>query len=93
MQDRIKFFESSSIFDTTDDEVMLQNTELNERQKEIAILILNGFSNTEIALRLCIATTTVKYHIKNIYRIYSVKNKHQLYKKIIVKNDTIPTIE
>ncbi|KFC20352.1 LuxR C-terminal-related transcriptional regulator [Chryseobacterium sp. FH1] len=93
LQHRIKIFESSSIFETIDDELILQSTELNERQKEIVILMLHGFSNTEIASRLFVATTTVKYHIKNIYRIYSVKNKHQLYNKLIVKNDTIARIE
>lgn len=92
LQHRIKFFESSSIFETIDDELILQNREINERQKEIAILMLHGFSNIEIASRLFIATTTVKYHTKNIYRIYAVKNKHQLYNKIIVKNDTIAAI-
>ena len=39
---------------------------MTKREREITVLIADGLSNKEIALRLNIATYTVKSHVHNI---------------------------
>jgi len=40
--------------------------DLTSREREILVLIVEGFSNPEIAKRLIISLSTVKYHVSNI---------------------------
>ena len=40
--------------------------DLTSREREILVLIVEGFSNPEIAERLVISLSTVKYHVSNI---------------------------
>lgn len=56
---------------------------LTDRQKELLKLMANGFSNKEIAEKLFISESTVKYHIKNIYNILELKNRKDFFTKII----------
>ena len=69
-----------------DENLLTDNLSLNERQKDIVLLILKGLTNNEIANKLFIAETTVKYHVKNIYKIYNVKNRGQLAERIAYQN-------
>jgi DNA-binding NarL/FixJ family response regulator len=57
------------------------NTELNERQKEILALIVNGMSYKLIADKLSISVETVRYHVKNIYSILHVHSRFELIAK------------
>ena len=41
--------------------------ELTNREKEILHLLAEGWSNQQIADRLCLAIRTVKFHTGNIY--------------------------
>lgn len=41
---------------------------LTERESEIRALILKGLSNKEIGARLYLSQSTVKCHIKSLYR-------------------------
>lgn len=55
---------------------------LTDREKAIAIEIVKGLSNKEIAARLFIAESTVKKHVQNIYKKTEVTNRQdfkQLY--------------
>lgn len=85
LRESVRFYKNLPKLNIIDDKVILENEHLNERQKEIVIEMLKGRTNAEIATRLFIAETTVKYHIKNIYKIYDVKNRSQLYKIFTVK--------
>ena len=40
---------------------------LTEREREIAILLVSGKSNVQIAETLFISVATVKFHVKNIF--------------------------
>lgn len=40
---------------------------LTRREAEIGLLVLNGYTNLQIAEELCIAETTVKKHTSHIY--------------------------
>lgn len=80
LRDRVRYYKNLPSLNFSHENVILENQQLNERQKEIVLEILKGLTNAEIAGKLFIAETTVKYHIKNIYKIYNVKNRSQLYK-------------
>jgi ATP/maltotriose-dependent transcriptional regulator MalT len=50
---------------------------LSEREVEVLHLISHGMSNPEIARRLIIAVSTVKTHVKNIYRKLDVDTRYE----------------
>ena len=50
---------------------------LSDREAEVLHLISSGMSNPEIARRLIIAVSTVKTHVKNIYRKLDVDTRYQ----------------
>jgi NarL family two-component system response regulator LiaR len=53
-----------------------QETEsLTEREREVLKLMVEGLNNAEIAERLVISLSTVKYHISNILMKLSVDNR------------------
>lgn len=57
------------------------NSQLNERQKEILECIFNGMSYKMIAEKLFISIDTVRYHVKNIYDILHVHSRDELISK------------
>ncbi|GHV91284.1 hypothetical protein AGMMS50268_17870 [Spirochaetia bacterium] len=48
---------------------------LTEREQEVAHLIVEGLSNTEIAGRLFLSESSVGFHITNIYRKFALEGK------------------
>lgn len=48
---------------------------LTEREREVLALMVEGLNNTEIAERLVVSLSTVKYHISNILAKLSVDNR------------------
>jgi LuxR family maltose regulon positive regulatory protein len=50
---------------------------LSERELEVLTLLAAGKSNRQIASELFVAASTVKTHIKNIYRKLDVRNRTQ----------------
>lgn len=55
---------------------------LTERQRDLLQLMADGFSNKEIADKLFISESTVKYHIKNIYSILDLKDRKDFFRKL-----------
>lgn len=51
---------------------------LTTREKQIALLVLEGFSNNEISVNLTIGLATVKGHVSNIYNKLGIKRRAQL---------------
>lgn len=51
--------------------------ELSEREQEVLTLLRKGKSYQAIANELCVSKSTVKFHIKNIYRKLHVLNKFE----------------
>lgn len=47
------------------------------REREILGLVANGYTNKEIAQRLCIAENTAKVHVKNILVKLELRNRQQ----------------
>lgn len=62
---------------TRGDEEQSLIVSLNERELEILQLIAAGLSNTEIAERLVIALSTVKWHINNLFSKLGVRSRTQ----------------
>lgn len=48
---------------------------LTEREKEVLKLMVEGLNNAEIAERMVISLSTVKYHISNILSKFNVDNR------------------
>jgi DNA-binding NarL/FixJ family response regulator len=59
-----------------------EQSQLNERQKEILECIFNGMSYKLIAEKLFISADTVRYHVKNIYEILHVHSRDELISKV-----------
>jgi DNA-binding NarL/FixJ family response regulator len=53
----------------------LDGLDLTDREAEILTLVASGFTNAEIATRLFVTTTTVKFHLVNAYRKLGVSNR------------------
>lgn len=51
------------------------DNELTEREREVLKLLVEGLNNNEIAERLVISLSTVKYHISNIFSKLGVDNR------------------
>lgn len=61
---------------------LFQEMGLTKRECEIAILICQGMSNGEIAESLCIAETTVKKHVSNIFEKLGCSRREQIRQKL-----------
>jgi PAS domain S-box-containing protein len=61
----------------------LKQFHLTPRQQEIAMLSAAGDSNREIARKLCISEYTVKDHQKEIFRIIGIKNRSELFPRLL----------
>jgi DNA-binding CsgD family transcriptional regulator len=51
---------------------------LSNRERELVELVVEGFNNDEISKKMGITVSTVKQHIKNIYRRTGVKSRSEL---------------
>jgi DNA-binding CsgD family transcriptional regulator len=60
----------------------LANFGLSPRQEEIAILVIRGLSNREIADRLFISEQTVKDHLRDIFEKLKVHRRSELIAKV-----------
>jgi DNA-binding NarL/FixJ family response regulator len=50
---------------------------LSKRQSEILELVVEGFSNAQIAKRLFVSESTVKQHLRAAYKVLGVKNRRE----------------
>ncbi|HMS85835.1 MAG TPA: response regulator transcription factor [Nitrospira sp.] len=51
---------------------------VTEREREVIRLVEQGFANKEIADRLCISDSTVRYHLTNIFDKVGVRSRQKL---------------
>ena len=62
------------------DNESVQIPAITRREKEILVLIAEGFTNPEIANKLFVSSTTVDSHRKNLLAKLNVKNTASLIK-------------
>ena len=60
--------------------------ELTTRQRRILEQLANGRTNAEIADTLGLSPSTVKGHLRNIYRQLGVKNRHDA--RAVINHET-----
>jgi two-component system, response regulator PdtaR len=61
----------------------MKTYDMTPRQQEIAICVATGQSNREIAEKLYITEYTVKDHVKKIFHIFDIKNRSELFPKML----------
>jgi two-component system, NarL family, response regulator LiaR len=57
---------------------MIRVRELSDREREVLRLLIEGQSNTEIAIALHLSPSTIKTHIKNIMDKFGVDHRVQV---------------
>ena len=72
---------SALLVNPLEDEIV-EKFKLTPREKEITLLLLQGYSYPQISEQLFISLNTVKYHVRNILRKADVSNRHELIKLI-----------
>ena len=81
----LQLYSEAQFSQTNTENKILNSEKLNARQKELLELVSKGKSNREIAENLSITEATVKYHLGNIYSILDIKNRKEIFGKIIDK--------
>jgi DNA-binding NarL/FixJ family response regulator len=82
--DAIDTVMNGKIFLSTEAELTVKKNEdsktpiITRREKEVLLLIADGLTNNEIALKLFISITTVETHRKNLLAKFEVKNTASL---------------
>jgi DNA-binding CsgD family transcriptional regulator len=61
---------------------------LTRRETEVLKLMMNGLKVAEIAEKICVAKSTARTHINNIYRKLGVNNRSETMAKIMMIKDT-----
>lgn len=52
---------------------------LTRRERELLVLMIEGYTNTSMAEKLFISENTVKTHVKHVYQKLGVKNREELH--------------
>jgi DNA-binding CsgD family transcriptional regulator len=63
-----------------------ENLELTRREREIAVLLLQGMEVKQAAIELGIKIDTAKYHIKNLYKKVNIGGRYELFARFGTEN-------
>ena len=63
---------------------MYNKSSLTQRESEIVDLLIQGFTNKEIAEKLSISFHTVKAHLEHIFERFGVHNRIELCVRILL---------
>ena len=75
------FFDLSHAVDSSINQAK-QDCNLTNRETEILMLLLKGFSNEQIAQTLYVSLPTVKKHLTSIYDKMDIKSQKQIFSKL-----------
>lgn len=73
----------SAPYNQEEREYSLEAHGLTERERDVVMLVLEGYSNAEVAARLFVSEATVKKHLRSVYNKMQIKNRVQLIKTIL----------
>ncbi|MTE21835.1 hypothetical protein F0L17_22510 [Streptomyces sp. TRM43335] len=68
---------------------ILDEARLTQREKDVVLLVAEGYSNNEIAMRLCIGVSTVKFHVSNALRKLECRDRAHL-AVVLHKRGSVP---
>lgn len=90
VEDRLIFFGPVSIEESLESKI--NEYPLTRREREIALWVMRGLSNREIAEKLFICEQTVKDHLHDIFERRHVRRRSQLIAKLVLPavHDRIP---
>jgi NarL family two-component system response regulator LiaR len=55
----------------------IENFKLTDRELEVLVLLAEGLTNQQTALKLTISTSTLKFHMNNIYQKLGVQTRSE----------------
>lgn len=68
-------------------------TQITTRESDVLRLLLSGFSNKEIAGKLCLSAETIKVHRRNIYAKLNIKSQSELFARFFMpKKDAFSSV-
>ncbi len=67
--------EATQVLIHSNTQAVVPGEDLTEREREVLKLMVDGLNNTEIAAKLLVSQSTVKYHISNIFSKLGVENR------------------
>ena len=62
----------------TNDRLWIKWESLTPREQEATALVCLGFTNGQMAIRMGVTEATVKFHLRNVYSKFDVKNRAKL---------------
>ncbi len=77
------FFGSKYLVKSRGQKSQININSFTKREKEIAIALVDGLSNKEIAESLFISENTVKTHLQNLFSMLHVTSRMQAMKKLL----------
>jgi DNA-binding NarL/FixJ family response regulator len=63
---------------------------LTHREREVLALVTEGYQNKEIGQRLHIVASTVKFHVRALFRKYSVDSRIKLVRAACERKEAAP---
>ena len=57
----------------------LLKKKLSKRETEVVMLVLEGFTDREVAHNLCVSVKTVKFHLTNVYKKLNISRRSQIF--------------
>lgn len=78
----------AAAFDPTPGQLQVL-AQLTPSEREVALLVMRGLSNREIARRLHREISTVKDHLYNVYGKLAVRNRTQLVGILLARDDSV----
>lgn len=67
--------EATQVLIQSNTQAVVPGEDLTDREREVLALMVEGLNNAQIALKLIVSQSTVKYHIANIFSKLGVENR------------------
>jgi DNA-binding CsgD family transcriptional regulator len=67
---------------STKDRIWKKWESLTPREQEVTALVCLGYTNGQVAVRMGITEAGVKFHLRNVYSKFQVKNRGKLRQKL-----------